>query len=73
MYDFKAVDIALIEPGLAVMNFIAGGAGRFRKAEGGAVVRDVAGLEVGRRVWRILRLREQDEEAKRGEKAAAQY
>ena len=71
-YELEAVGIALIVPGSAVMKFIAGGAGRFRPAEGGAVVRDVGGLEVGRRVWRILGLREQDEEAKRSEKAAAQ-
>jgi len=35
-------------------------------------MRDVAGNQIGRRVWRILGLRGQGEEAKRSEKAAAQ-
>lgn len=63
-----AGDIAYIGPSYlgdafnGVNDFVAGGAGRFCPSEGGAVMRDVADLQVGGRIRRILRLQRRGEQ-----------
>lgn len=44
------------------LDFITGGAEGFRPSEGGAVIRDVADLQVGGRIRRILRLQGRGEQ-----------